>query len=33
VPGDALALALRQIAWMLASAALLVRCFRRVEIG
>ena len=33
VPGDALTLALRQIAWMLASAALLVHAFRRVEIG
>jgi len=32
VPGDALMLALRQIAWMLASAALLVHCFQRVEL-
>jgi ABC-type transport system involved in multi-copper enzyme maturation permease subunit len=33
VPGDALILALRQIAWMLASAALLVHAFRRVELA
>ena len=32
VPGDALTLALRQIAWMLASAAALVHAFRRVDL-
>ena len=32
LPGNGLAIALRQIAWMLASAALLVHAFRRVEI-
>ena len=33
VPGDALPLALRQIAWMLASAAALVHAFRRVDLA
>jgi ABC-type transport system involved in multi-copper enzyme maturation permease subunit len=32
VPGDALTLALRQIGWMLASAALLVHAFRREDL-
>ena len=32
IPGDAQLLALRQIAWMLASAALLVHGFQRVEL-
>jgi len=32
IPGNALTLALRQILWMLASAALLVRGFARIEI-
>ena len=32
VPGNALALALRHVVWMLASAALLVHAFRRVEL-
>jgi ABC-type transport system involved in multi-copper enzyme maturation permease subunit len=33
VPGNALTLALRQIAWMLASAAALVHAFRRVDVA
>jgi hypothetical protein len=33
LPGDALTLALRQIAWMLASAAALVHAFRRVDLA
>ena len=33
LPGDAMMLALRQIAWMLASAACLVLAFRREELS